>query len=125
MKKINVKTDPSFAIHRAIGASIKAQVKENGRVSAFIDRTGISRSSLYRLFRGDVTEIQTLIEVLQGLGRSDILEQLVALPQAKEQEIKKSSFRPTRERLSKISDNGAALTVNASPQDIITLTKIQ
>src|SRR5690606_6635156 len=115
-------TDPSFAISRAIGETLKAQVKEAGRVSAFIDRTGISRSSLYRLFRGDVTEIQTLIEVLQGLDRSDILEQLVALPQPKE--VKKGRFRPTEERLSEIGRTGNELVTNASPEDLVTFTKI-
>lgn len=123
MSKINVKTASPWTIQSAMGESIKAQIKEIGSISEFIDRTGISRSSLYRLFRGDMTEIQTLIEVLQALQRVDILEQLVALPQPKDQAGKKSSLGQTKERASETNRSGNNLFSNASPEVKIILGK--
>jgi len=77
---IDVRAAAPSAIQEALGATLKAQIKQSGKITDFVERSGVSRSALYRLFKGDPVGVDVLITVLQCLGRGDALHALLAPP---------------------------------------------
>lgn len=71
---------PSGLLMKCVGESIKAHVKAAGTVKAFVERSGIARNSLYRLFAGEPVGADTLLLALQALDRVDVLELLTMAP---------------------------------------------
>lgn len=79
-QSIDFQSVATGVIQSAIGDALKEQIKQAGNVKDFAERSGVSRSALYRLFNGEPVGIDVLIAVLQSLGRSDALGMLVASP---------------------------------------------
>lgn len=77
---IDVKAASPSAVQEALGATLKEQIKQAGKITDFVERSGVSRSALYRLFKGDPVGVDVLITVLQCLGRIDALHVLLAPP---------------------------------------------
>ena len=81
MQQINVKGATNEVLLESIGAALRARVlKQFKTVSAFSEKTRLSRNTLHKLFRGDVAKTDTLVRVLRALGDVRILESLIEGP---------------------------------------------
>ncbi|UUA75153.1 helix-turn-helix domain-containing protein [Cellvibrio sp. QJXJ] len=92
MNPINFRASAPHAIQQAIGGAIKAHVLQTSTISDFSSASGITRSSLYRLFKGESVGIDVLVIALQTLNRLDLLEALAAPPKQNPVDLAQSSI---------------------------------
>lgn len=79
-------TNPAYAsvdqLLRDMGAALQLHAERAGSVSTLAEACGVSRRTLYRLFRGEVVGSDVLIRVLRGLGRQEVVYDLLRRPEA-------------------------------------------
>jgi transcriptional regulator with XRE-family HTH domain len=67
-------------ISSEIGKQLKLHARRQGGITRLVDRSGVSRSTVSRLFGGEVVGIDSLLKVLRALERWDILYLMVVPP---------------------------------------------
>ncbi len=72
---------PLTSLQQELGRVLSAAIDRDGGKLAFARRTGLNRATLYRLLRGENVSTEVLLRTLRGLGRTDLIAQLLAEPE--------------------------------------------
>lgn len=64
-------------LQKAIGEHLKEHALSRGTVSELCEHSGVSRSTVDRLFNGHGASTENLLRVLKAIGRWDVIDALV------------------------------------------------
>ena len=120
MSKIDVREAPIDAISRAIGEELRAYAKRQGDINALVENSGVSRSTLGRLFRGKPVSTDVLFRILRALERWDILDLLTEPPRLTpiEQWTKEQNSRKKRKASPTENTSQATRSEETKSQDV-------
>lgn len=92
---INIKSASISALQQAQGESIRLQIQEWGSIKDFIEYSGVSKATLYRVFSGHTVGSDVILKIYQSLGKTDVLTALTAKPKPNPLTLlKKTTNRP-------------------------------
>lgn len=96
MKHIDARGAPTETVIAGIGEALNAHIVARYRsVKEFCAQAGIPRSTLYRFLSGGHVSGETLVRILRALHRWDVLDGLLAPPNATPMELL-ARQKPTR-----------------------------
>lgn len=128
MSKIDVREAALDTISSKIGEELRAYAKKHGGINALVESSGVSRSTLNRLFNGNSVSTEVLFRTLRALERWDILNLLTESPRltpierlSQERKIskKKSIGKATASSTSKQSGEPYSHVKMADPEAIL------
>lgn len=128
MNKIDVREAPVDAISKKVGEELRAYAKKHGGINALVEGSGVSRSTLNRLFTGKSVTTEVLFRTLRTLERWDILNLLIESPrltpieqlsQERKSNKKKSAVKATTSARLKQSGESYSHVKMADPEAIL------
>lgn len=80
MSQIDIRAASIDSLSKHIGEALKVHAKKQGGVTALSEHSGVSRSTLNRLFSGKPVGLDSLLRVLRSLERYDVIQLLCEAP---------------------------------------------
>ncbi|MBT3273620.1 MAG: hypothetical protein HN368_10715 [Spirochaetales bacterium] len=80
MRQSEARTAAIEALQKGIGEALNAHINKLGTVTAFAEKSGILRQTLYRLLGGETVGTDILLRTLRAMDRHAEIENLLKLP---------------------------------------------